>query len=104
MHVRRATGGRCCEFGLLTFAEREAGAAPVLQVAPLVGRAALDAAAARRDAAALDLNGDGALPPFRDATIESGAAVGPHSALDVMSCIQHQTICDPRVIRASGKH
>ena len=104
MHVRRATGGRCCEFGLLTFAEREAGAAPVFQVAPLVGGAALDAAASLCDAAAFDLNADGALPSFRDATIESGAAVRPHSALDVVSCIQHQIICAPRVIRASGKH
>jgi len=71
---------------------------------PRVDDAALDPAAALRDAAALDENGDVALPPFRDATIESGATVGPHAPLDVMSCVQHVIICDPRVIRASGTH
>jgi hypothetical protein len=64
-------------------------------------RATLHAAATLGEPAPLDQDGGLTLPAIGNPAIQSGAAIGPDTALDTMTKIVHATICGLLLIRAS---
>lgn len=79
------TAGRSCGSGW-SDVDGDARAAAILLLTTLPRRAALDPAAAIRAAQAPSFHRHGHVPgaPFRKASIETGAPIGPYAALDAM--------------------